>query len=73
MGTDTPQKKNFTRDFKGPVFFPFDVLHTDNTEEVRINTFRGFPGGAVVKNPPANAGDMGSSPDPGRPHMPQSN
>ena len=22
----------------------------------------GFPGGAVVKNPPANAGDMGSSP-----------
>ena len=23
---------------------------------------RGFPGGAVVKNPPANAGDMGSSP-----------
>ena len=25
-----------------------------------------FPGGAVVKNPPANAGDMGSSPGPGR-------
>ena len=22
---------------------------------------RGFPGGAVVKNPPANAGDTGSS------------
>ena len=33
----------------------------------------GFPGGAVVKNPPANAGDMGSSPGPGRSHMPQSN
>ena len=32
-----------------------------------------FPGGAVVKNPPANAGDMGSSPGPGRSHMPQSN
>ena len=30
-------------------------------------------GGAVVKNPPANAGDMGSSPDPGRSHMPRSN
>ena len=29
----------------------------------------GFPGGAVVKNPPANAGDMGSSPGPGRSHM----
>ena len=26
------------------------------------NTFKGFPGGAVVKNPPANAGDTGSSP-----------
>ena len=34
---------------------------------------RDFPGGAVVKNPPANAGDMGSSPGPGRSHMPQSN
>ena len=33
----------------------------------------GFPGGAVVKNPPANTGDMGSSPGPGRSHMPQSN
>ena len=35
--------------------------------------FEGFPGGAVVKNPSANAGDMGSSPDPGRSHMPRSN
>ena len=35
--------------------------------------FRGFPGGAVVKNPCANAGDTGSSPGPGRSHMPQSN
>ena len=26
----------------------------------------GFPGGSVVKNPPANAGDTGSIPDPGR-------
>ena len=33
----------------------------------------GFPGGAVVKNPPANTGDRGSSPGPGRSHMPQSN
>ena len=30
----------------------------------------GFPGGAVVKNPPANAGDTGSSPGPGRSHIP---
>ena len=29
-------------------------------------SFRGFPGGSVVKNPPANAGDMGLSPGSGR-------
>ena len=28
-----------------------------------------FPGGSVVKNPPANAGDPGSVPSPGRVHM----
>ena len=33
----------------------------------------GFPGGTVVKNLPANAGDTGSSPGLGRSHMPQSN
>ena len=37
------------------------------------NLLEGFPGGAVVKNPPANAGDTGSSPGPGRSHMPRSN
>ena len=34
---------------------------------------RDFPGGPVVKNPPGNAGDTGSSPGPGRSHMPRSN
>ena len=33
----------------------------------------GFPGGAVVESLPANAGDTGSSPGPGRSHMPRSN
>ena len=32
-----------------------------------------FLGGPVVKNPPANAGDMGSIPDLGRPQVPWSN
>ena len=32
-----------------------------------------FPGGSVVKNPPANAGDTGLIPDLGRSHMPRSN
>ena len=34
---------------------------------------KGFPGGAVVENLPANAGDTGSSPGLGRSHMPRSN
>ena len=37
------------------------------------NKSRDFPDGAVVKNPPANAGDMGLCPGPGRFHMPWSN
>ena len=32
-----------------------------------------FPGGPVDKNPSANAGDMGSIPDPGRFHILRSN
>ena len=31
-----------------------------------VNIYLGFPGGPVVKNPPANAGDMGSIPEFGR-------
>ena len=41
---------------------------------LNINQYnRDFAGGAVVKNPPANAGDTGSVPGPGRSHMPWSN
>ena len=44
---------------------------------LNLSNFKGlsqdFPGGAVVKNLPANEGDMGSIPGPGRSHMPQSN
>ena len=43
------------------VFFQFKVY------------YRGFPGDTVVKHPPANAGDMGLSPGPGRSYMPRSN
>ena len=41
-----------------------DVLN----EDIKVATLD-FPGGAVVKNLPANAGDTGSSPGPGRSHM----
>ena len=37
------------------------------------NNSWGFPGGAVVENLPANAGDTGSSPGLGRAYMPRSN
>ena len=40
---------------------------------IEKNKNTGFPGGAVVENLPANAGDTGSSPGLGRSHMPQSN
>ena len=42
------------------------------TEKEIIKEGGGFPRGAVVKNPPANAGDTGSSPGLGGSHMPRS-
>ena len=43
-------------------------------KEIQIKkTIAGFSGGSVVKNPPANAGDTGPIPDPGRSHVPWSN
>ena len=38
---------------------------TFSSSSLKVRT-RDFPGGAVVKNPPANAGDMGPSPGPER-------
>ena len=40
---------------------------------IRNKGIGGFPGGAVVKNLPANAGDMGLILGQGRSHMPRSN
>ena len=34
---------------------------------------QGFPGRSAVKNPLANAEDLGSTPGPGRSHVPWSN
>ena len=42
-------------------------------EIILKNNLRDFPGGTVVKNLPANAGDTGSSSGPERSHMPWSN
>ena len=45
----------------------------EGLKKLKIELPRDFPGGAVVKNPPANAGDTGSFPGLGRSHMPRSN
>ena len=46
------------------------IFHRTRTKNF---TIWGFPGGAVVENLPANAGETGSSPGLGRSHMPRSN
>ena len=38
---------------------------TSPTMLKNLDFFLGFPGGPVVKSPPANPGDMGSIPGPG--------
>ena len=43
------------------------------TQRIKACRMRDFPGGAMVKNPPANAGDTGSIPGPVRSHVLQSN
>ena len=44
----------------------------DILKVMKKKNLQGFPGGAVVENLPANAGDTGSSPGLGRSHMPRS-
>ena len=60
-----PGKQNFTDS-------NFNPLNWLSVLDIK-NGMVGFPGGAVVKNPSASAGDTGSSPGPGRSHMPWSN
>ena len=48
-----------------------DVQQSDSDICVCVCVCWDFPGGAVDKNPPANAGVMGCIPDSGRAHMPE--
>ena len=50
-----------------------DGVPNEHSVHFLKNYFQNFPGGAVVGSPPANAGDTGSSPGPGRSHMLRSN
>ena len=63
-----PTKLSFTEsksnEIKASVSYLKMFIKTDSS---------GFPGGAVVENLPANAGDTGLSPGLGRSHMPRSN
>ena len=48
----------------------FEIFHNKKFLKIKLV---GFPGGAVVENLPANAGDTGLSPGLGRSHMLWSN
>ena len=49
------------------------IIYFSITNQPPKDQWPGFPGGSAIKNPPANAGDTGSIPDPGRSHVPQHN
>ena len=48
-----------------PSFSPMDLCSLTKTKQKKNNNRNFFPGGPVVKNPPSNAGDVGSIPGPG--------
>ena len=56
----------------GEEWGPWLLVLAELPANSNVNSPTGFPGGSAVKNPPANAGDMGLSPDLGRSHMAQS-
>ena len=55
------------------LWFVYDTLTSASPTPIIKNKAWDFPGGAVVKNPPVNAGNRGSSPGLGRSHMSRSN
>ena len=75
--TDTVQLLLFLQEAKAEFVVTEEVdfmnsLH-GTTRGKNISELRDFPGGAVVKNLPANAGNTGLIPGLGRSHMPRSN
>ena len=47
---------------KGCIILIFSKLINESILHIYIYMYMGFPGGTVVKNPPANAGDAVSIP-----------
>ena len=76
-----PQSMNSSNDnpLQKKEYFPRPQIAFQNNSPRKVicslskRTKRGFPGGAVLKNPPANAGGTGSIPGLGRSHTPRSN
>ena len=64
-------KKKYIYSIKSNLFLSF--FFNVATRKFKNTYVGGFPGGSVVENLPANAGDTGSSPGLGRSHMPRSN
>ena len=64
------------RDVGGPLGWNLGLaifqLNDPESDSPNKKYLTGFPGGAVVGSPPANAGDTGSCPGPGKSHMPRS-
>ncbi len=50
----------------------FLLAYYQNAENQKTVPIMGLPGGVALESPPANAGDTGSCPGPGRSHMPRS-
>ena len=71
-----PCRCSFSFSYKLTIEIPY-IKCPDPWNDAGLCTFKnltyGFPGGSVVENLPANAGDTGSSPGLGRSHMPRSN
>ena len=49
------------------------IIYFSITNQPPKDQWPGFPGGSAVKNPPADAGDRGSIPHPGRSHVSRHN
>ena len=58
---------------KQSLFVDDMILFVEKPKEPIKVYWRDFPGGTVVKNPPASAGDTSSNAGLGRSHMPRSN
>ena len=55
------------------IFQNINIPRSPSKKEYFFKLYQGFPGGSVVKNSPASAGDTGAIPDPERAHIPRSN